>query len=70
MINRIWGLNNYDYRWMIMLDFIYMGSADLLGTRRERKIQNENTCFQRDSTTHQASPRQEGQRRRPLGHAD
>ena len=25
-----------------MLDFIYMGSADLFGTGRERKIQNEN----------------------------
>ena len=27
---------------MVMLDFIYMGSADLLGTGKERKIQNEN----------------------------
>ena len=26
---------------MVMLDFIYMGSADLFGTGRERKIQNE-----------------------------
>ena len=25
-----------------MFDFIYMGSADLFGTERERKIQNEN----------------------------
>ena len=34
---------------MVMLDFIYMGSADLFGTGRERKIQNENICFQLDS---------------------
>ena len=27
---------------MVMLDFIYMGSADLFGKVRERKIQNEN----------------------------
>ena len=27
---------------MVMLDFIYMGSADLFGTERERKIQKEN----------------------------
>ena len=58
MINRIWSLNNYDYRWMVMLDFIYMGSADLFGTGRERKIQNENICFQQDSNSHHASPRQ------------
>ena len=38
MINRIWGLNNYDFRWMDMLDFICNGSADLFGTGRERKI--------------------------------
>ena len=62
-------LNNYDYRWMDMLDFIYMGSADLFGTERERKIQNENICFQQDSNPHHASPRQESQRLRPLGHA-
>ena len=42
-----------------MLDFIYMGSVDLFGTGRERKIQNENICFQRDSNPHHASPRQE-----------
>ena len=51
-----------------MLDFIYMGSADLFGTGRERKIQNENICFQRDSNPHHASPRQESQHLRPLGH--
>ena len=33
-----------------MLDFICNGSVDLFGTRRERKIQNENICLQRDST--------------------
>ena len=54
---------------MVMLDFIYMGSADLFGTGRERKIQNENIRFQRDSNQHLTSPRQESQRLRPLGHA-
>ena len=45
-----------------MLDFICMGSADLFGTGRERKIQNENLCLQRDSnsrrhaTTVEAAP--------------
>ena len=47
---------------MVMLDFIYTGSADLFGMGRERKIQNENICFQRDSNPHNASPRQESQR--------
>ena len=42
---------------MIMLDFIYMGSADLFGTEREQKIQNENLCFQWNSNPHHASPR-------------
>ena len=37
---------------MAMLDFIYMGSADLFRTGREGKIQNENICFQRDSIPH------------------
>ena len=34
-----------------MLDFICMCSADLFGTGRERKVQNENihVCLQRDS---------------------
>ena len=59
---------------MVMLDFIYMGSADLFGTGRERKIQNENTKKMYifpggDSKPHHASPRQESQRFRPLGHA-
>ena len=44
---------------MVMLDFIYMGTADLFGTGMERKIQNENICFQRDSNQHRASLRQE-----------
>ena len=52
-----------------MLDFIYMGSADLFGMGTEREIQNENTCFQRDSSPHHASQRQESQRLRALGHA-
>ena len=51
-----------------MLDFICNGSVDLFGTGRERKIQNENICFQRDLNTHHASPRRESQRLRPLGH--
>ena len=51
-----------------MLDFICNGSVDLFGTGRERKIQNENICLQRDSNPHHASPRQESQRLRPLSH--
>ena len=54
---------------MVMLDFINMGSADLFGTGRERKNQNENVCFQRDLNPHHAGPRQESQGFRPLGHA-
>ena len=57
--------NNYDFRWMDMLDFICNGPVDL---GRERKIQNENICLQQDSNPHHASPRQESQRLRPLGH--
>ena len=57
---------------MVMLDFIYMGSADLFGTGRERKIQDENIIMfpagfeptLRQSTTGKS------QRLRPLGHAD
>ena len=51
-----------------MLDFICNGSIELFGTGRERKIQNENICLHRDSNPHHASPRQESQRLRPLGH--
>ena len=49
---------------------ISLGSADLFGTGRERKIQNENIpgMSQQDSDPHHASPRQESQRIRPLGH--
>ena len=60
--------NNYDSRWMVMLDFIYMGSAYLFGTGKEQ-IQNENMCSHRDLNPHHASQRQESQRLRPLGHA-
>ena len=34
---------------MVMLDFICMSTAELVGTGMERKIQNENICLQRDS---------------------
>ena len=51
---------------MVMLDFICMGSADLFGTWRERKIQNEN--LQRDSNLRHATQRQVNQRIKPLGH--
>ena len=53
---------------MTMLDFICNGSVDLFETGRERKIQNENIYLQRDSNQHHASPRQESQRLRLLGH--
>ena len=69
IINRIWGLNNYDYRWMIMFDFICMGSTYLFGTaRRERKAQNENICLQRDSNPRLATTRLVEKRFRPLGY--
>ena len=51
-----------------MLDFICMGSADLFGTGRERKIKNENICLQWDSNPRLDTPRQVNQRFRPLGH--
>ena len=51
-----------------MLDFICMGSADLFGTGRERKVQNENTCLQRDENPRHATQRPVSQRFRPLGH--
>ena len=53
---------------MDMLDFICNGSVDLFGTERKRKNQNENIYHQRDSNQHHASPRQESQRLRSLGH--
>ena len=46
-----------------MLDFIYKKIFHL------RKIQYENICFQRDSNPSHATPRQESQRFRLLGHA-
>ena len=48
---------------------ILMGSADLFGTRRERKTQNENICFQRVSNPPHATPRQVNHRFSPLCHA-
>ena len=54
---------------MFMLDFIYIGSAYLFGTGRERKIQNKNICFQRDLNLYHASPWQESQRLSQLGNA-
>ena len=69
MINRIWGLKQLRRQVNGQFDFICNGSVDLYGIERERKIQNENICLQRDSNPHHASPRQESQRPRPLGHA-
>ena len=37
---------------MVMLDFIYMGSADLFGTGRKREIQNENIYVSSEIRTH------------------
>ena len=51
---------------MVILDFIYKGSADLFGTRREGKIQNENMF---PAGFEPANPRQDSQRFRPLGKA-
>ena len=61
MINHIWGLKQLwlqvnGHAWFHLL---CNGSVDLFGTGRERKIQNENICLQRDSNPHPASPRQE-----------
>ena len=52
-----------------MLDIICMGCADLFGTGRERKIENENVCFQWDPNPRHATPRQLTQCFRPLGHS-
>ena len=49
MINRIWGLKQQWLQVNGIIDFICMGTAELFGTRSERKIQNENKCIQRDS---------------------
>ena len=54
--------------------FISFATAPLTCSERERseKIQNENIifilCLQRDSNQQHASPREEGQCLRPLGH--
>ena len=55
--------NNYDYGWIVMLDFIYMGSADLFGTGRERKKSKWKYVFPagfeltpRQSTTGKSAP--------------
>ena len=53
---------------MDMLDFICNGSVEQFGTDRDRNIPDENICLQRDSNTHHASPGQESQNIRPLGH--
>ena len=45
-----------------------MGSADLFWTGRERKMQNENLCLQRDSNPRHTTARQVNQRVRPLCH--
>ena len=68
MINRIWGLKQL---WLQVNDHAWFHlhrSTELFGTERERKIQNENICLQRDWNPHHACPRQESQRLRPLGH--
>ena len=52
-----------------MLDFIYMGSADLFRTAGREKFKMK-IFFQRDLNPHHASPRQEIQRFRLLGLAD
>ena len=57
--------------WMVMLDLIYIGSADLFGTGRKQKIQNKNICFKLDSNQRRrhATPQQENQCFWLLGHA-
>ena len=62
-------LNKYDYRWMVMLDFICMGSFELFETGRERKIENDNRYLQRDLNPSHITPGQVNQRFRQLGHA-
>ena len=53
---------------MVMFDFICMGYGELFGTGRDRKIQNENRCLQRDSNPRHATRRHVNQHFRPLGH--
>ena len=40
IVSGVW--NIYDFRWMIMLDFICIGSTELFGTGWDWKNQNEN----------------------------
>ena len=53
--------------WMVMLDFICMGSAELSGTGRKWKNLNENMSPAGFEPT-PGTPRQINQRFRPLGH--
>ena len=55
---------------MVMLDFISIVSqtAELLGTERERTIQNENIILQRDLNPRPALHNTSIKRSRPLGH--
>ena len=48
MSNRISGLKQLDYRWMVILDFTGTGSPELFGMARERNIQNENIWLHRE----------------------
>ena len=73
MINRILGLNNNNYRWMVMLHFIRMGSTDLLGFfervfLREQKIKMK-ICVSNGIHTPLSTRRQLNQRPRPFAHA-
>ena len=54
--------------WMIMIDFICMGSAELLGSGRMRKNQNVNMFLAGFEPT-PGTPRQVIQRSRPLDHS-
>ena len=56
--------------WSCLISFAwYPLTMYLFGTaRRERKIQNENICLQRDSNPRLATTRLAGQRFRPLGY--
>ena len=59
MINHIWGLKQL---WLQVNGHAWFHLQRLrwpVRNGRERKIQNENICLQRDSNPHPASPRQE-----------
>ena len=69
MINRIWILKQL---WLQVNGHAWFHLHWLRWPVRNgegAKIQNENICFQRDSNPHYASPRQESQYLRPLGHS-